>query len=356
MDDTNIAATVQMTHDGFDDLKSQILEKNQAVNSTKPEPKEKPAAPSSKKYTFKRGDQAVELDDDYVIEMMADKKPIKLTLRELKDRAAGDIAVKNRMHSLAEEKKRVASTFSQFAEMAKKDPLEALRFISDKAKETDSDFEFDNYILKLAEQAEKLNQMDEKDRKALELEKKLEKANTDLSRKEREAQVVLRKSEILSTYPEIGDSKFAEIVDTVLGSEELSEGLETEEDVMDMVEELIVESLNRRDILKVIDDINPSHINDDALLNAVAEVLSMNPDFDEEDVRDIVREMIGPAPKPVAPVDDERKRASRILSEKAREANSVSTIKAQKMTPYQILEQQLREKTEKQKRTPLYSR
>ena len=50
------------------------------------------------------------------MEIMADKRPTKLTLRELKERAAGDIAVKNRMHSLAEEKKRVQSTFKEFAE------------------------------------------------------------------------------------------------------------------------------------------------------------------------------------------------------------------------------------------------
>ena len=89
---------------------------------------------------FKKGDQSFELDDDYEIEIMADKRPTKMTLRELKDRAAGDIAVKNRMHSLAEEKKRVQSTFKRFAEMAKNDPLGALEFISSKAKEADSGF------------------------------------------------------------------------------------------------------------------------------------------------------------------------------------------------------------------------
>ena len=51
-----------------------------------------------------------------------------------------------------------------------------MEFISNKAKESDSEFEYSHYIEKLAEQAEKLGQMDEKERKAFELEKKLAKA------------------------------------------------------------------------------------------------------------------------------------------------------------------------------------
>ena len=56
---------------------------------------------------------------------------------------------------------------------AKKDPLAALEFISRKVNETDSEFQYNKYLEKLAEQAEKLGQMTEEQRKAWELEKNI---------------------------------------------------------------------------------------------------------------------------------------------------------------------------------------
>jgi len=204
------ASTIEMDSTGFEDLKSQIV--NGRTNEAnkegdirdKPQEKEnRKETPASKKQTFRRGEESMEIDDDYEVEFMADKKPIRLTLRELKERAAGDVAVKNRMHALAEEKKRVQSTFKEFASLAKSDPLAALEFISSKANEADSEFEYKQYIEKLAEQAESLGKMDDKERKALELEKKLKKAEQDLSQKERQQAVVLRKQEMQTNYPEI---------------------------------------------------------------------------------------------------------------------------------------------------------
>jgi hypothetical protein len=363
MEQKTMPTTVEMDHVGFSDLQSQILEKRQTPNPSndiREEKKEeisakKEIAPSNKKFVFKRGEEAVELDDDFELEMMADKRPLKMTLKELKDRAAGDVAVKNRMHALAEEKKRVQATFKEFAEMSRKDPLAALEFISNKAKEADGEFEYNKYIEKLAEQAEKLGQMDEKERKALELQKKLEKAETDLSRNEREKLVVLRKQEILSNYPEIGDSQFRQMVDWVLSEEKFMESIEDENGVMDKVEELIQETLTQRDILQVIREINPSHINDNALIFSLSEQLKQNPDLDEEDVRDIIGELIAPAPKRDNN-SSERERASRVLSQKVRQATPVKHIKSQNLTPYELLQQQLMERRDELKNTPLYMR
>src|SRR5665213_2204632 len=189
MDHTYDSTTVEMDNTGFNALQDQLLnskanksQANEDIRDKAPVNKEQLAP--SKKYIFKKGDHALELDDDYEMEFVADKRPTRLTLRELKDRAAGDIAVKNRMHSLAEEKKRIATTFKQFADLAKTDPLAALEFISGKASESDSEFEYSKYLEKLADQAEKLGQMTEEQRKAWELQKKLEKAESNLSRKE----------------------------------------------------------------------------------------------------------------------------------------------------------------------------
>jgi hypothetical protein len=365
MEHSYASSTVEMDREGFSDLQDQLLnskthkaESEDIRDKAPPTQNRKEQSAPSKKYVFKKGDQSFELDDDFEIEFMADKRPTKLTLRELKDRAAGDIAVKNRMHSLAEEKKRVQATFKQFADLSKTDPLAALEFISSKANESDSEFEYSKYIEKLAEQAEKLGHMDEKERKAWELEKKLAKAEQDLSRKERTEAVVLRKQEMLADYPEIGDSQFSQMVDAVLQSEEILEGLETEHDVMDKVEELIQETLTQRDIMTVIKEINPSYLNDNALIFSLSDQLKQNPDLDEEDVRDIIGQIISPAQKvqPRAPVQSDRQRDIQTLSRKARQGSSVREIHNQNAEPYDLLRQQLLERKQEIAKTPLYKR
>jgi hypothetical protein len=359
--------TVEMSRAGFADLKSQLLNsqsgkagEDKEQKSEKREPREsRKEETHSKKYTFRKGDQSFELDDDFEIEIMADKRPTKMTLRELKDRAAGDVAVKNRMHSLAEEKKKIQATLKEFASIAKKDPLASLEFISKMATEADSEFAYDKYLEALAEQAEKLGQMDEKDRKAWELEKKLSKAEQDLSQKERQQAVVLRKQEMLNVYPEIGDSEFGQMVDAVLNNEELLEGLDDEDDVMDRVEELIQETLTQRDILTVIQEINPSHLHDNELIFSLSNQLRMNPDLDEEDVRDILRELIQPEEKEDVrqkPRDEEKARDIRTLSNKALQAAPVTQIRSQNASTYDLLKQQLMERKKEIQKTPLYKR
>lgn len=363
MDHAYEASTVEMDRTGYASLEDQLLNNKGAKANPDQDIREKTDqnqkySNQSKKFVFKRGNESLELDDDYEMEFMADKKPTRLTLRELKDRAAGDIAIKNRMHSLAEEKKRVQSTFKQFADLAKTDPLAALEYISNKAKESDSEFEYTKYIEMLADQAEKLGQMDEKERKAFELEKKLAKAEQDLSRKERTEAVVLRKQEMLADYPEIGDSQFGQMVDAVLSNEELLEGLENEHDVMNKVEELIQETLTQRDIMSVIQDVNPSYLNDNTLIFTLSDQLRQNPDLDEQDVRDIVSQLIGQEeriPRRSA-VQTDRQRDLKTLSSKARESAPIRSLKSQNASPYDLLRQQLLERKEEISKTPLYKR
>jgi len=363
MDHTYQASTVEMDQDNVSDLQQQLMDskisKPQGDGDIRDKQFQKEPSrtlPQSKKYTFRKGDQSLDLDDDYEIEFMADKRPTKLTLRELKDRAAGDIAVKNRMHSLAEEKKRIQGTFKQFADMAMTDPLGALEFISNKAKETNSDFEYQKYIEKLAEQAEKLGQMDEKERKAWELEKKLEKAEQDLSQKERQQAVVLRKQEMLSSYPEIGDSQFGQMVDAVLSNDELMDGVESEHDIMDKVEELIQETLTQRDLISVINETNPAYVNDNQLIFTLSDQIRQNPDLDEEDIREILRDLIGNKAPSRPSQSSERERDVRTLSSKARQGTSTQSLRTQNISPYQSLEQQLMERREELRKTPLSKR
>jgi hypothetical protein len=94
MDHAYESSTVEMDRDGFSSLQDQLLNNKGAKNNPNQDIRENEnqkvsnkVPPQLKKYVFKKGDQSFELDDDYEIEFMADKRPTKLTLRELKDRA-----------------------------------------------------------------------------------------------------------------------------------------------------------------------------------------------------------------------------------------------------------------------------
>lgn len=358
MDHAYEASTVVMDNEGAQSLQDQILQsktakpESQDIREKKPE---KEVVNNAKKYVFSKGDQSVELDDDYEIEIMADKRPSKMTLRELRERAAGDVAVKNRMHSLAEEKKRVQATLKEFATLSKTDPLEALEYISARAKEADGEFEYDTYIQKLAEQAEKLGEMTDQERKLWEAEKKLSKAEENLSLKEREEAVVLRKQQLLSDYPEIGDS-ISDMVEAILEDESLSDGIEDENDVMDRVEELIQETLTQRDIISVINDINPDHANNNDLIFLLSDQIRQNPDLDEEDVRDILSELIRPKSRVQSTSQNERQSDIRTLSNKARQGSEDFSLRAENASPYELLTQKLMEHKKENQKTPLYKR
>jgi hypothetical protein len=331
----------------FKDLSTQLIERHQKTDAPKTEQNEvadnqvKKALQDVKKFTFKKGDQSFELDEDAEFEMMADKKPVKLTLRELKDRAAGDIAVKNRMHSLAEEKKKVQATLKDFAKLAKNDPLGALEYISGQVKDSDSEFEYKNFLNALAEQAEKLGKMDEKELKAYDLEKKLTKAEQDLSLKERENRAVQMKRDLLNEFPEIGDQQFDQMVTAVMDNEELAARIENEDDLMGTVEDLIKETLTQKDIIHLLNDESPEYSTDNDLIFSLSDQLRQNPDLDEEDIRDIIRSVTK---------GNDRHIAKSVLSQKQRSSPAVDQLKAQGATDFDILKEQLVEYRTKPKR------
>jgi hypothetical protein len=363
MEDSYQSTTVEMDDSGYESLQKQLSANKSHSDEQKKdirykEPQDDKKQTSAKKYVFTKGDQSLEVDDDYEIEFLADKKPTKLSLRELKERAAGDIAVKNRMHSLAEEKKKVTATLKKFADLGKTDALAALEYISEMAKETDSEFEYQKYLELLADQAEKIGNMDEKDRKAMELEKKLKKVEGDLSHKQRVEAVALRKQELLSDYPEIGDQQFGRIVDSILENDDLMQGVKDENDIIDKAEDLIQEILTQRDIMSVIEEIDPSHLTDESLIFTLSDLLKQNPDFDEEDVRDIIGGIIGRNEREdiKEQLQNRRKQEIRTLSDKARNASTRESITTRDVSDFDLLRDQLLKKNKESQKTPLWQR
>ena len=294
-----------------------------------------------KKFTFKKGEQSFDVDEDAEIEFMADKAPVKMKLRDLKDRAAGDVAIKNRMHVLAEEKKKVQATLKEFSSLAKNDPLKAFEFISKQANEADSDFEYEKYLTALADQADKLSRMSESELKSYKTEKKLEEVEGDLSQERQKALVSQLRQETIGRL-EIGESQFNEAAQRVLNNPELMVEIGTEKEFFETVEEMVTEAKAQVSVIKAINKVDPALASNEDLVFEISGWIRDNPDFTEADIQDIVNGVFS---------DHRKHKTEQRLSNRQR-ANSVSIdhMRAQGASDYQLLVEQLKEKRDKKNR------
>ena len=342
-----MTVTIESDVEGFNSLASQLLSNKEHKSQTQiPEKREE--APQEeiineiKRSSFRKGDQNFDVDDDAEIEFMADKQPVKMKLAELKDRAAGDVAIKNRMHSLAEEKKKVQSTLKEFGRIAEKDPLDALKYISKQVKEAGTDFEYEKYLSALADQADKLSRMDEKDRRAYKAEKRLQEVEGDLSKKNQEnliGQYAQESQENLG----ITESQFNRAAEMVLENPVLMESVGSEEEFFETVEEMVIKAKQQKRVEGIISKVDPSEVTNSDLIIELSEMVDdLLPDGTDQDLYDILSEVL----KTKSKVKIESR-----LSEKQRASMPVEQMKAQGASDFHLLVEELKQKRlEKQNR------
>lgn len=337
-----MTAIVEHDTQGFNDLINQLENRKPAPKI--PEAKLSPAdvmgrqedqTEDVKKYTFRKGDQTFDIDEDAEIEFTADKSPVKMKLRDLKDRAAGDVAIKNRMHSLAEEKKKVQATLKEFTSLGKKDPLGALEFISKMAKEADSEFEYDKYLTALADQAEKLSQMTESELKAYKNEKKLEEVEGDLSEEKQKSLISQMRQESISRL-QIEESQFNDAAHRVLDNPDLMESIDNENEFFQTVEEMVTEARAQASVIKAINKVDPALATNEEMIFEISGLIRNNPDFTQADVQDIVNEVLS---------DHKKQGAEQRLSNRQRANNvNLNHMKTQDVSEYGLLVEQLKER------------
>lgn len=329
------------TASDFDTLKTQILESKTQKEAPTDKPQDvKPevkAEPVLKKNAFSKGDKSWDVDEDAEIEINADRNKYKLTLRELKERAAGEIAVKNRLQSLAEEKKRVQATLKDFTAIAKKDPLRALEYISEKAKEADSEFEYNAYLSSLADQAERMAKMSEPERRAYKAESKLERTQEELSNRQLEQQLLDQKSEIMDRYA-LKPVQFDKYLDAVMNNPALMEGLKSEQDVMNRVAELAHETARQTEVVRLLQKIDPTQSTNEKLIMSASELMRTIPDLDEDDLAEILSEWTGP---------NRKAQAQQRMSERQRSTLAPKSYEG--LSDFEILTSQLQEEREERK-------
>ena len=320
--------------ENFDDLLSQIEEKNEpppeneteskGEESTETVPSEEgdttedsPGAeeneppPSKPKgvCSFSKGDQTWDVDEDAEFTFKADKGEITKTLKELRDDAAGKVAIRNRMREVAEERKSLQEPIKKFISTSKSDPLRALKIIAEHAKQVDEDFTYEGFIQALAKQGREMSSMSEDQKKAYDLSRELEEAKAENQSKADEVDERNRRKEFLKKT-RLSEEEYEYMGEQILENETLSKNIETQEDLDNMIGQLSVETHLQKRAFGLWKQLDPEVTNEDIkspLIHEITKQMRQNLDFTDDDFKEIIKEVL---------VGSKRKKAVDSLSRK----------------------------------------
>lgn len=305
--------TMNAPESDFQSLNSQLAEDRNAVPEQKTDEvhvppssenskemgrgsKEKRTKDNSRKIVFKKGDKVFEIDEDAEIEFKADKEIRKLKASELRDKAAGDVAIQNRMKDLAEKRKEAEAFAKGFSSMSKADPMKALKYAIDYVQKSDPEINFDSFLKSLSDQASSLSKMSESELKAWKLERDIRDKETQLKQYDLEKNLNKMKDDLISEI-DITSEQFDEMAISLLEHEELAQLIEKEDDLIEAVSLLHYEMETIGASYDVLKRVDPSIKGDDQAVFALSDIIKENPDFDEKDIEDIVYAMFKEARK-----------------------------------------------------------
>jgi hypothetical protein len=301
--------------------------RSQGEERTSHSEEEKAAA---KKIKFNKGEQFWDLDEDAVLEFMADKKPVKMTLKEMRDAAAGGVAVRNRLREVAEEKKKIGTVFKNISDTAKTDPIKALQLMMSKVNEIDPEMTYANFMNKFAEQARKLANMDPKEHKVWELERELQ----DKDKAIRSNQLIEMRED-LERRTGMDAETFDELAVFIVEDPDLSKDIKKEEDIIEKVEELYSGITLHKFSHEILQEVDESISPRSPIVSELSKFVRLNPDFTEKDWLEVAREAVKFGKKDGA---------QRYLSNKQRTSTSEKDFIEAGLTPIEVLKRQALEK------------
>lgn len=297
-----------------------------------------------KGFRYKVGDDYFDIADDALFQIKADGRNIDLNFEQLRDAAAGGIAVRNRLRSLAEEKKKLLSPYKDFSKKSESDPMLALKKVFNVIKEVDPDADFKKFLVGLGKQAQNLSQMSPSERKAYELEKELDETKENLSESERLTLVQNRKQELVDIG--LTEDQIVSYGEGVLKDPVLSKSVQNESDLFDRIEDLADEVARQQAVFTALQKVDKSVKSNDPLVFELSQILDKNPDFDEDDLNEIVEGILKGVKK---------SNASKVLSKRQRskavKGYDHKVTDYRKMSPKEALMQQILEKRKLQKTT-----
>ena len=297
---------------------------------------------SVNKFQFRKGENSFDVDEDAEFELKADGKTRKVTLKELRDYAAGGIAVRNRMRQLAEDRKKFEAPFKDFSKVSKNDPLGSLKKVFSAIKEVDPNADFKGFLRDLGNQVQQQAKMSPAERKAYELEGQLKEKDEALTETQRLSMIRELEQEVMETY-QIDQERVAEYGDMILSNPTLAQSVRNEKDLFDRIGEFADEVDRQQAVIAALGKVDKSIKPRDPLVLELSEVLRQNPDFDGDDLEEIARQIVNGVEKTKASQKLSRKQRSKAISRR-----DSGTPDFSKMTPAEALKHQLLEKRKKQ--------
>lgn len=298
-------------------------------------------------FRYSLGDEQFDIDENAVFEIKADGKPVKMTLKEMRDAAAGGVAVRNRMRSLAEDRKKLYDPYKNFANIAETDPLVALKKIFSVIKQVEPKADVNKFLVGLGKQAQSLAQMSPSERKAYNLEKELDETRSNLTQSERIAKIQVMKQE-LSEEMGLNDEQITIFSQQILADPTLASSVKNEEDLFDRIGDLADEIQRQQAVITALHKFEPSLKKNNPLVFELSSLLEKNPDFDEDDLEEIAEGVLKGVKK---------SKAASVLSKRQR-SNVVRGYKSDtnrpdysRMSPKEALMAQLLAKKERSTKT-----
>ncbi len=325
---------VRPTPDDSQEVGGGIQEEQDSVDSEKKE-----------FLSFYKGEERFDVDPDAVFELKADGKSHKMTLRELRDAAAGGIAVRNRMRQLSDQKKDLLEPYQNFSRKAKDNPLGALKTLFSAAQKVDKSLNFNEFISDLTGQAKRLREMAPAERKSFELEERLKEREEVYDEQDQVLKLQELKME-LAEETGLSDQQIYTYGQRILKDPLLSQTIKTEEDLItrigDLAEEIELQQACNEALRKIDPKISPR----DPLVFELSRVLRQNPDFDEKDLEDLAKEVLGVVQKSKAAQTLSKKQRSSVIGRSQQQSR---TPDYSKMTPIESLKAQIEAKKQQEK-------
>lgn len=259
-------------------------------------------------FRFQKGNENYDIDPEAMIEFNADGKMVKMSLKELKDAAAGGVAVRNRMRQLAEQKKALLDPFVNAGKKAMEDPMGALKHMFSVVQKVNPELNFKQFLQSLGKQAQSLSKMAPSERESYDLKQELQEEKERSSKALNEAKMQQLSAELMQETG-LSEGKIYEFGEQILKNPVLKATIKDEEDLFTRIADLAEEVELQQASFDALRKFNPKLTARDPLVFELSKVLRQNPDFDERDLLDIAKGVVG---------NVQRTDAARVLSKKQR--------------------------------------
>jgi len=294
-------------------------------------------------FRFQKGEEAFDIDPEAMIEFKADGKPVKMSMKELRDAAAGGVAIRNRMRQLSEQKKTMLEPFVNAGKKAMENPMGALKQMFSIVQKVNPDLDFKQFLQGLGKQAQSLSKMAPSERESYELKQELQEQKEQTSKVLNEVKIQKLSMELMEDTG-LSEEKIFQFGEEILRNPVLKSTIKDEKDLFTRIGDLAEEVELQQASFDALKKYNSKMTPRDPLVFELSKILRQNPDFDERDLLDIAKNVVG---------NVQRTDAARVLTKRHKSAaiNYKSPDRdLAKMTPFEALKLQIEQRKQQQQK------